>query len=233
MPYITCEGVIGVGKTTAARLLTEALGGELLLEMVEENPFLQQFYRDRDTWALQTETFFLLGRLAQLEHVQRRLAEEATVVADFNVAKNRVFAGLTLQGTRREKYDQVYDVLTADLPRADLVIYLRADHDEVMRRIRLRDRTFERNMDPEYIRSLAAEYERYMLPANFHRFFGPWAQPLVLDTTQMDLVGSRADQRHFVDLVRHALARCNRPVQAELNGGGAATPVARTGTAGM
>jgi deoxyguanosine kinase len=219
VPYITCEGVIGVGKTTAARLLTEALGGELLLEMVEENPFLQRFYEDRDTWALQNETFFLLGRLAQLEHVQRRLDEGATVIADFNVTKNRVFAGMTLSGVRQEKYMQVYEVLTADLPQADLVIYLQADHDEVMRRIKLRDRTFERNMDPEYIRRLAQEYDRYMQPANFRRFFGPWARPLVLDTTHMDLVGNREDQAHFIDLVRTALAECRRPVQAELGRG--------------
>lgn len=221
MAYITCEGVIGVGKTTVSRLIAEALGGELLLEMVEENPFLQKFYQDRDTWALQTETFFLLGRLPQLEHVQRRMAEEATVVADFNVAKNRVFAGLTLQGSRREKYIQVYDVLTSDLPRADLVIYLKADHDEVMRRIRLRDRAFERNMDPDYIRRLADEYERYLLSANFARFFGPWARPLVVDTTHMDLVSNLDDQARFLGLVRAALAQCNRPVQVELDKGAA------------
>lgn len=202
--FITIEGVIGVGKTTVTRLLTEALHGETLFEIVEENPFLKDFYADRDAWALQTETFFLLNRVKQLEDTARRLKAGATVVSDYNVVKNRIFAGLTLTGTKLEKYTQLFSILTGDLPKADLVIYLHAGHDTVMERIRRRDRSFERNMDPEYIRRLAQEYDVYFAEAEVH-----FAQTAVLavDTTNLDLVGNAADKQAFIDRVRQTLGQ--------------------------
>lgn len=202
--FITIEGVIGVGKTTVTRLLTEALRGETLFEIVEENPFLKDFYTDRDAWALQLETFFLLNRVKQLEDVAKRLSAGAKVVADYNVIKNRIFAGLTLTGTKREKYMQLFQILTHDLPRADLVIYLKAEHAVVMDRIRRRDRSFERNMDPEYMRRLAEEYDAYF--ASPDRHFGQ-AALLTVDTTEMDLVSSVADKQTLIDQVHQALIR--------------------------
>lgn len=201
--FITVEGVIGVGKTTATRMLAEALRGEILFEIVEENPFLKDFYQDRDAWALQLETFFLLNRVKQLEDTARRLAQGVTVVSDYNVIKNRIFAGLTLTGSKREKYMQLFSVLTDDLPRADLIIYLKADHGTVMERIRRRDRSFERNMDPEYIRRLGLEYEEYF--AEPDRYFGKSAT-LTVDTTSLDLVSDSLDKQGFVERVRQALA---------------------------
>lgn len=200
--FITIEGVIGVGKTTVTRLLTEALRGETLFEIVEENPFLKDFYIDRDAWALQTETFFLLNRVKQLEDTAKRLTEGARVVSDYNVVKNRIFAGLTLTGVKREKYMQLFHILTNDLPQADLVVYLKADHDTVMERIRRRDRSFERNMDPEYIRRLADEYQLYFREPDVH--FGQ-ARVLVVDTTHLDLVSNSVDKQSFIDRVMQAL----------------------------
>lgn len=200
--FITIEGVIGVGKTTVTRLLTEALRGETLFEIVEENPFLKDFYTDRDAWALQTETFFLLNRVKQLEDTAKRLKAGATVVADYNVIKNRIFAGLTLSGAKRTKYEQLFHILTDDLPKAHLVIYLRAEHRTVMERIRRRDRSFERNMDPDYISRLAEEYERYFAAPAEH--FGP-AQVLVVDTTNLDLIGNQEDKQAFIEQVHKAL----------------------------
>ncbi|HEY3367527.1 MAG TPA: deoxynucleoside kinase [Symbiobacteriaceae bacterium] len=200
--FITIEGVIGVGKTTVTRLLTEALQAETLFEIVEENPFLKDFYSDRDAWALQTETFFLLNRVKQLEDTDKRLKTGATVVSDYNVVKNRIFAGLTLTGVKRDKYTQLFRILTDDLPRANLVIYLKADHTTVMERIRRRGRSFERNMDPEYIRRLAVEYERYFAEPEEH--FAP-AEVLVVDTSQLDLVTSSQDQQWFLERVHQAL----------------------------
>lgn len=200
--FITIEGVIGVGKTTVTRLLTESLHGETLFEIVEENPFLKDFYADRDAWALQTETFFLLNRVKQLEDTAKRLMAGALVVSDYNVVKNRIFAGLTLTGTKRDKYMQLFHILTDDLPRADLVIYLKAWHDTVMDRIKSRGRAFERNMDPEYIRRLAAEYEVYFREPEVH--FGP-TRVLTVDTTELDLVGSATDQQEFLERVGQAM----------------------------
>lgn len=200
--FITIEGVIGVGKTTVTRLLTEALHGETLFEIVEENPFLKDFYTDRDAWALQTETFFLLNRVKQLEDTAKRLKAGATVVSDYNVVKNRIFAGLTLTGSKADKYAQLFAILTGDLPRADLVVYLKADHTTVMERIRRRDRTFERNMDPEYIRRLALEYGRYFAEPEQH--FGA-TRILEVDTSHTDLVNDAADKQAFVERVRHEM----------------------------
>lgn len=202
--FITIEGVIGVGKTTVTRLLTEALRGETLFEIVEENPFLKDFYADRDAWALQTETFFLLNRVKQLEDTAKRLKVGATVISDYNVVKNRIFAGLTLTGAKREKYMQLFSILTSDLPRADIVIYLKANHAAVMDRIRRRDRSFERNMDPEYIRRLAQEYEAYFAEPELH--FGT-TPILAVDTTGLDLVASTVDKQMFIEQVHQALNR--------------------------
>lgn len=201
--FITIEGVIGVGKTTVTRLLSQALGGETLFEIVEENPFLKDFYQDRDAWALQLETFFLLNRIKQLEDTGRRLESGATIVSDYNILKNRIFAGLTLTGTKREKYLQVYSVLTGDLPKADLVVYLQADHSTVMERIAHRDRPFERNMDPNYIRGLDEEYERYFQDAP--AYLGD-TQVLTVNTNHLDLVNSEADMAYLIERVKGALA---------------------------
>ncbi|MDF2627335.1 MAG: deoxypurine kinase [Symbiobacteriaceae bacterium] len=202
--FITIEGVIGVGKTTVTRLLTEALHGETLFEIVEENPFLKDFYTDRDAWALQTETFFLLNRVKQLEDVAKRLKAGATVVSDYNLMKNRIFAGLTLTGVKRDKYMQLFAILTSDLPKADMVIYLKADHTTVMERIRRRNRSFERNMDPDYIRRLAAEYEIYF--AEPEAYFGT-TPILTVDTNNLDLVSSAADKQSFIDQVHQAIGK--------------------------
>ncbi|MFZ5814733.1 MAG: deoxynucleoside kinase [Bacillota bacterium] len=201
--FVTIEGVIGVGKTTATRLLAEALRGEILFEIVEENPFIKDFYQDRDAWALQLETFFLLNRVKQLEDIAKRLAQGATIVSDYNVIKNRVFAGLTLTGAKREKYMQLFSVLTDDLPKADLIIYLKAEHAVVMERIRRRDRSFERNMDPEYIRRLAEEYEAYFVEPE--RYVGD-TRVLTVDTTNLDLVGNSLDKQGFIERVHQAIA---------------------------
>lgn len=202
--FITIEGVIGVGKTTVTRLLTEALHGETLFEIVEENPFLKDFYTDRDAWALQTETFFLLNRVKQLEDVAKRLKTGATVVSDYNLVKNRIFAGLTLTGVKRDKYMQLFAILTSDLPKADMVIYLKADHSTVMERIRRRNRSFERNMDPDYIRRLADEYEEYFNEPEVH--FGT-TPILTVDTNNLDLVSSATDKQAFIEMVHQAIGK--------------------------
>jgi deoxyguanosine kinase len=160
--YIAIEGVIGVGKTTLARLLQPLFQAELLLEVFEENPFLSDFYTDRARYAFQTQIFFLLSRY----HQQRRtvpqiLAEGKNLIADYTFAKDALFARINLSGDELEMYYRVHEALAEKIPRPDLIVYLRADTDVLMQRIALRDRPYERNMEREYIEALHRAYEAF------------------------------------------------------------------------
>ena len=134
--YIAIEGVIGVGKTTLARLLQPVFQAELLLEVFEENPFLSDFYADRARYAFQTQIFFLLSRY----HQQRRavpqvLEREANLLADYTFEKDALFAGINLLGDELEMYHRVHAALAEKIPLPDLIVYLRADTKVLMQRI--------------------------------------------------------------------------------------------------
>ena len=194
--YIVVEGVIGVGKTTLARLLGEAFGATVLLEAVEENPFLSAFYADRARYAFQTQVFFTLSRYRQ----QSELAQiQSGVVSDYLFAKNVIFAGLNLQGDELDLYRTLYDILAERIRPPDLVVYLQADLATLQARIIERDRPFERNMDWGYIAALRDAYES---------FFAAFTQaPLLpIETDALDLVRDPAARAYVIGLVRAALA---------------------------
>ena len=153
--YIAIEGVIGVGKTTLARLLQPAFDASLLLEVFEENPFLSDFYADRERYAFQTQIFFLLSRY----HQQRRavgelLAEKDRLLSDYTFEKDALFARINLTGDELDMYFRVHDALAEKIIRPDLILYLRASTDTLMARIAFRDRPYERNMERDYIHQL-------------------------------------------------------------------------------
>ena len=158
--FIAIEGVIGVGKTTLARLLQPRLQTELLLEAFEENPFLSDFYADRALYAFQTQMFFLLSRYRQ-QQVARRLLAQGPLITDYTFAKDSLFAHLNLTGDELDIYEQLHAVLADHVVLPDLVIYLRADTDLLMSRIAMRDRPYERQMDREYIERLRQAYDRH------------------------------------------------------------------------
>ena len=196
--YIVVEGVIGVGKTTLARLLAQPFAAETLLEVVEENPFLQSFYTDRTRYAFQTETFFLLSRYRQQQSVVRPLVGTRHLVSDYLFAKNQIFARLNLQGDEWDLFLQLYDALSERVPKPDLVIYLQADVDTLMARIAQRDRPFERNMDRGYIEQLHAAYDRF--------FAGYTETPLLaLDTDMLNLVRDAEARARTIGTIRAAL----------------------------
>ena len=181
--YIAIEGVIGVGKTTLARLLQPAFQAELLLEVFEENPFLSDFYTDRERYAFQTQIFFLLSRY----HQQRRAVPEILesgkdLIADYTFEKDALFALINLDGDELEMYHKVHEALAEKIPPPDLVVYLRADTDELMRRIALRDRTYERNMEFGYIDELGQAYDDFY--ANRHK----GAAVLTIDTNDLNYI---------------------------------------------
>ena len=195
--FLAIEGAIGVGKTTLARLLQPRFKTELLLETFEENPFLSDFYAERERYAFQTQMFFLLSRCRQQQVVPALLAR-SPLIADYTFAKDSLFAQLNLVGDELDVYKQLYDVLASRIPVPDLVIYLRADTDVLMLRIAARDRAYEREMDCAYIESLQQAYERY---------FSTYAQTplLTIDTDDLDYVRDPSALAFIEGQVRTAL----------------------------
>lgn len=161
--FVTIEGPIGIGKTSLSRELSKAFELNLLEEIVYENPFLGKFYENIAEWSFQLEMFFLCNRYKQLQDIHRDyLRQGVSVVADYNIFKNTIFARRTLDGENLPKYLRIYDILTEGLPEANLVIYLTASIDTVMKRIAMRDRDVERNMDVGYMENLIADYNEFM-----------------------------------------------------------------------
>ncbi len=197
-PYIALEGAIGVGKTTLARILAEALGAERLLEVFEENPFLSDFYADRERYAFQTQIFFLLSRYRQQHRVIADSLRRGPLVSDYLFAKDWLFAHLNLAGDELAMYERVHAILGEQIPTPTLVIYLRASTNTLMQRIAFRDRSYERQMDWAYIDALRAAYER---------FFGEYtaAPVLNLDTDALDIVHDAAARNTVVAQVKNAL----------------------------
>ncbi len=193
--YIAIEGPIGAGKTTLANILVESLGGRLLAESVEENPFLARFYEDRPKYALQTQLFFLLSRFGQQQALFQTDLFAQTTVADYLFAKDRIFAALNLEGHELALYEQVYAALGPRTVKPDLVIYLQARIDVLLARIRRRGRHFERAIEPAYLEGLARAYGEFF----FHHDDSP---VLVVNTSDIDLSGSAPDRDALLAVIR-------------------------------
>jgi deoxyguanosine kinase len=185
--YIAIEGVIGVGKTTLAttlaRLLQPTFQAELLLEVFEENPFLSDFYADRERYAFQTQIFFLLSRYHQQNRaVQDILARNTNLITDYTFSKDALFANINLRGDELEMYYRVHEALAEKIPQPDLIVYLRARTDVLMQRIALRDRPYERNMESEYIEQLNQAYD------DFFQNNPPPTSVLTINSNDLDFV---------------------------------------------
>ena len=159
--FIVVEGPIGVGKTSLAERLAKRFSAELILEQVEENPFLDQFYSSGGKVALPAQLFFLFQRTRQLELLNQADLFSPIRIADFHVSKDRLFAELNLSQEELELYDQVYEKLDVDIPTPDLVIYLQASVDALQSRIAQRGDPYERMMDRAYLERVAETYARF------------------------------------------------------------------------
>ena len=198
--YVAIEGVIGVGKTTLARLLRPMLEAEILLEIFEENPFLSDFYSDRARYAFQTQIFFLLSRYHQQRgSVPEMLAAGRSVISDYTFAKDALFARINLKGDELTVYHRVHEALGEKIPRPDLIVYLRADTDVLMQRIALRDRSYERNMEREYIDLLNHAYEDFFAEPR------PDSPILAIDTNTLNIVQNPEDLKYIEDRIRERL----------------------------
>ncbi len=212
--YIAIEGVIGVGKTTLARLLQPAFQCELVMEVFEENPFLSDFYSDRQRYAFQTQIFFLLSRYYQQRRsVPEILKRGEALITDYTFAKDALFAQINLAGDELDMYYRVHDALAEKIPLPDLIVFLRADIDVLMQRIASRDRPYERNMERDYISQLIQAYDDFFIN-NQTRNVGGSVTVLPLDTNELDYVRRVEDLRLVENRIRQTLKQV--PFQAEL-----------------
>jgi len=193
--YLVVEGPIGVGKTSLAQLLAETLGAELLLERAEENPFLERFYRDPKHAALPTQLSFLFQRARQLQQLRQGDIFTPARVADFMLEKDRLFAQLNLDDDEFALYEQVYQHLTLDAPAPDLVVYLQAPVEVLMRRILRRGATYEHFIQREYLERVAEAY------AHFFHYYNH-SPLLIVNASDINLVDSEEDYNQLVREIR-------------------------------
>jgi deoxyadenosine/deoxycytidine kinase len=194
--YIAIEGVIGVGKTTLARLLSERLGAELVLEEVEENPFLHEFYNDRARWAFQTQMHFLFSRYQQQRGLHQLDLFVQRLVSDYLFQKDRIFAGLNLTDRELSLYEKIVTQIELEIPKPDVVVYLQASTETLLSRIQSRGRPFEKDMEREYLKELNEAYNYFF----FHYTEVPL---LVVQTDAIDFVRRPGD---LDDLSRRILS---------------------------
>ncbi len=210
--YIAIEGPIGVGKTALAKRLADSLSADLVLEEVDENPFLERFYRDGKSAALPAQMFFLFARARQIEQLRQPDLFTSVRISDYLFTRDRLFAELNLDIEELKLYDQIAENLAVDAPVPDLVIYLQASVDALMQRLARRDANYDRYVERAYLEQLTDAYSRF-----FHNYDdGPL---LIVNASQIDPVNNNADYeqlfqqierttggRHFFNPVSAALA---------------------------
>ena len=194
--YLVVEGVIGVGKTSLARMLSEHLKARLVLEEVEENPFLKDFYRDRARYAFQTQMHFLFSRYQQQRGLRQLELFSERLVADYLFQKDSIFAGLNLSERELALYERLVGWLELDVMRPDVVVYLQASLDTLLERIARRGRPYEKEMDRDYLGQLNEAYNHFF----FHFVDSPL---LVVNTNGIDFVNNPDE---FSDLERRILS---------------------------
>ncbi len=194
LDFIVVEGPIGVGKTTLAKRLAESFGSDLLLEGVDENPFIERFYQDPKSAALQTQLFFLFQRARQLQGLRQADMFRPVHVADFIMEKDRLFAQMTLDDEEYKLYEQVYEHVTIDAPTPDLVIYLQAPVNVLVKRVSKRGRDYERYMDMDYLDRINESYTRF--------FYDYTAAPLlIVNAAELDLASNESDYQLLLEQV--------------------------------
>ncbi|MRH45169.1 AAA family ATPase [Aquibacillus halophilus] len=200
IPFIAVEGPIGVGKSSLSKKLASYFELHLLKEIVEENPFLGKFYDDIDEWSFQTEMFFLCNRYKQLEEIEKKyLKLKKSVIADYHISKNMIFAKRTLPEKQFNKYSEIYHILTQDMPKPNVMIYIDASLETLLDRIHLRGREVEKNIQPAYLAQLSQDYQVFM--AEFERM-NPTIPVIRINGDEMDFVKEQQDLKLIIEQVK-------------------------------
>ncbi|WP_053361233.1 deoxynucleoside kinase [Bacillus sp. FJAT-27251] len=204
-PFVTVEGPIGVGKTSLAKAISEHFQFALLKEIVDENPFLGKFYDNIEEWSFQTEMFFLCNRYKQLGDINEHyISKEKPVVADYHIFKNLIFAQRTLNQQEYNKYLSIYEILTQDMPRPNVVIYLHASLDTLLDRIAMRGREIEKNISPLYLKQLSIDYDEAI--ARFESQY-PEVPVLRFSGDEIDFVKKEQDLDSIIGQLTETLSR--------------------------
>tara|TARA_Y100001970_G_scaffold41713_1_gene51797 strand:- start:2305 stop:2952 length:648 start_codon:yes stop_codon:yes gene_type:complete len=193
--HICIEGTIGVGKTSLVKLLAEEMEAKTVLEKFEDNPFLGDFYSDRDRYAMQTQLFFLLSRYKQQQELQQIDMFTKSVISDYMFDKDRLFAALNLSDIELDLYNKIANELQKNIVYPDLTIFLQSETDRLMYNIKIRGREFEKNMDYRYIDNLNQIYNEYFFRYNK----GPL---VIINTNDIDFVNNKDDLNEIIDFIK-------------------------------
>jgi deoxyadenosine/deoxycytidine kinase len=193
--HICIEGAIGVGKTSLVKLLAVEMEAKTVLEKFEDNPFLRDFYTDRNRYAMQTQLFFLLSRYKQQQDLQQMDMFTKSIISDYMFDKDRLFAALNLSDMELDLYNRIANELQKNIVYPDLIIFLQSETDRLMYNIKIRGREIEKNMDYTYIDNLNQIYNEY--------FFRYEKGPLVIiNTNDIDFVNNRQDLQEIIDFIK-------------------------------
>jgi len=192
--FIAVEGAIGAGKTTLAKRLADTFNYDTLLEKAEENPFLERFYQDRLSNALPTQLFFLFQRAQQIQELRQSDIFQPVRISDFLIDKDPLFAEATLDKDELAIYQQVYNQLTIDAPKPDLVVYLQAPVNTLLRRIKTRGINTEQTIDNDYLETINNAYTRF-----FHYY--DQSPLLIVNANEIDWVNSNDSYNKLVEYI--------------------------------
>lgn len=190
--YIAVEGVIGVGKTSLAKKLSERLNAKLILENFEDNPFLEKFYKDPIGYAFHTQMYFLMSRYKQLQEIKQIDMFHDYYVSDYIFEKDKIFAYLNLQDDELKLYEKIVSLIEKMIIVPDLIIYLQSNVERLMKNIRHRDRDIEKEIKEDYIKDLNEGY-------NYFFFRYKATKVMIVNSAEIDFVNNEMD---FENLIR-------------------------------